>query len=218
MSRDTSTKPDSEFKYRIVSGYGYLVNGHRLMWHSIECSTGRNAKYAKRTNYSPEEHRRVYKERRGYEPYYRDHMAKCCLGKQSASRESSPLFTTKQAEQLLRDAHTAGLLAGNDATPTPMTVGTPTTPLGNQIDYTKRTYYVSEGVCGFAWVVIRPGNCSLARQAVKLGLAHTNYGGGVSVWVNDHGQSLERKQKHAQAYAKVLWEHGINASSESRID
>ena len=30
-----------------------------------------------------------------------------------------------------------------------MVVGTPTTPLGNDIDYSKETYYVADGLCGF---------------------------------------------------------------------
>ena len=40
--------------------------------------------------------------------------------------------------------------------PTPMVVGTPTTPLGNDIDYSKETYYVADGMCGFAWINIKP--------------------------------------------------------------
>ena len=34
-------------------------------------------------------------------------------------------------------------------TPNPMVVGTPTTPLGDDIDYSKDTYYVADGMCGF---------------------------------------------------------------------
>ena len=37
-----------------------------------------------------------------------------------------------------------------------MVVGTPTTPLGDDIDYTKETYYVADGMCGFAWINIKP--------------------------------------------------------------
>lgn len=207
-------KPDSDYSYRIVSGY----DGHRLTWHSLECNTGRSAKYSKRTRYTPEERREVHKAKRGHEPYYTDHMARCCLDKQTREANTSPSFTTRQADKLLREARTAGLLAGNGANPTPMVVGTPTTPLGNDIDPSKQTYYVSEGACGFAWVVIRPGNSSLARQAKKLGIGSTNYGGGTSIWISDHGQSSERKTAHAHAYAKVLRDHGINATSESRLD
>ena len=54
------------------------------------------------------------------------------------------------------DAHAKGIAAGNACSPIPMVVGTPTTPLGDDIDYSKDTYYVSDGVCGFAWVNIKP--------------------------------------------------------------
>ena len=29
--------------------------------------------------------------------------------------------------------------------------------LGDDIDYTKETYYVADGMCGFAWINIKPG-------------------------------------------------------------
>ena len=207
-------KPDSEFRYRIVSGY----DGHRLTWHSLECATGRNAKYGKRTVYTPEARREAIKAKRGYEPYYSDSLAGCCIGKQHSEKVTSPSFTSREAHALLREAHAAGVAAGNAIKPTPMVVGTPTTPLGNNIDYNKRTYYVSEGACGFAWVVIRPGNCSFARQAVKLGLGSKHYYGGISIWISDHGQSIDRKERHAAAYANVLKQAGVNATSESRMD
>jgi len=210
-------KPDTDFLYRTVSGY----HGHRLTWHSMACTTGKNAKYSRRTVYTPETRREAIKaksmQKYGYEvfTYYTDHMAKCCTGKQETS---SPSFTTRQAKSIFAKAQSAGLAAGNTVTPTPMVVGTPTTFMGNDIDYNKRTYYVADGACGFAWVVIRPGNSSLARQAVKLGIGHSAYGGGVEITIQDHGQSVARKEHHASAYANALREHGINASSRSRLD
>ena len=60
-------------------------------------------------------------------------------------------------------AKRAGLAAGNAITPRPMVVGTPTTPFGNDIDMTKPQYYISEGLCGFAWVNIKPGNSRFAN-------------------------------------------------------
>ena len=220
MAITKEARPDSDFRYRIVSGY----DGHRMTWHSMECATGRNAKYSKRTAYTPESRREAIKakniERFGHEGYvsYRDNMAGCCLGKQDRKQSPSPSFTTRQAEKLFREAREAGIAAGNGITPNAMIVGTPTTLLGDDIDYNKRTYYVSEGVCGFAWVVIRPGSSSLARRAVKLGIGYSGYGGGVEISVRDHGQSYERKVRHAIAYADVLRSAGIEASSTSRLD
>tara|TARA_Y100000310_G_C20561624_1_gene753362 strand:- start:396 stop:1040 length:645 start_codon:yes stop_codon:yes gene_type:complete len=212
----TTTKPkrpDSDFKYRIVSGY----DGHRLTWHSLECNTGRKAKYSARTGATPEERKAAIKAKRGYEPYYTDHMARCCLG-DSKAKAASPTFTKTQARQLFREAQAAGLEAGNNATPTPMIVGTPTTPFSNDIDPEKNTYFVADGVCGFARVVIKPGNSSLANHAKRLGIGHSNYYGGVGISIHDHGQSLDRKSRHARAYAKVLQAHGVDAMADSRID
>ena len=44
------------------------------------------------------------------------------------------------------EAHSAGMAAGHGCTPTPMVVGTPSTPLGNDIDYSKETYIHCTGI------------------------------------------------------------------------
>ena len=216
-------RPDSDFAYRIISGY----EGRRLTWHSLDCATGKRAKHSRRTAHTPETRRdalkaqnKAYKEQHGWEPsiYYDDYWARCCLDRQSADTVNSPKFTKTQAKRLFANALEAGIKAGNSANPTPMVVGTPTTFLGNDIDYDKKTYYVPDGVCGFAWVVIKPATSSLALRAKQLGLGHKEYGGGYSISVREHGQSLERKEKHARAYAKVLSDAGVNAYSQSRID
>ena len=62
----------------------------------------------------------------------------------------------KTPQEIYTEAHSAGMAAGHGCTPTPMVVGTPTTALGDDIDYTKDTYYVADGMCGFAWINIKP--------------------------------------------------------------
>lgn len=114
-------------------------------------------------------------------------------------------------------ADIAGQEAAKACTPTPMVVGSPTTPLGNDIDYSKPTYSVNEGVCGFAWVRFK-GNTSFGRWAKKTGRARSAYGGGLQYWVSQFGQSLERKAAYARAFAKVLNEEEITAYAESRMD
>ena len=208
-------KPDSEYTFRLVSGY----DGHRLTWHTLECAVGRNAKHSRRTAYASAGARReAITERQGHAPYYHDHMAKCCIGKVDAEHAASPTFTAAQASRVFAAAHAAGMVAGTAHRPTPMIVGTPTTPLGNDIDQSQRTYHVPSGVCGFAWVVIKPGNCSLARHAKKLGIGRTSYLGGVEISIHDHGQSYECKAEHAAAYAAVLRDNGVEAYSNSRLD
>ena len=116
------------------------------------------------------------------------------------------------------EARTAGMAAGTGATPTPMIVGSPSTPFGNDIDPNKKTYFVPDGPCGFAWINIRPGNCKFANWLKKERLARGSYRGGVDVWVGEFGQSMARKEAYAGAFSKVLREEGIDAYADSRMD
>ena len=117
------------------------------------------------------------------------------------------------------DAHAAGMAAGNGCTPTPMVVGQPTTPLGNDIDYEKDTYYVEDGVCGFAWINIKPARGAFVKYLKQNGIGRKDeYYGGYTVWVSGFGQSLARKEAYARAFAKHLEQNGITAISMSRMD
>jgi hypothetical protein len=76
-----------------------------------------------------------------------------------------------------------------------------------------------EGACGFAWVVVRPGNCAFAKWAKENKGASKHYYGGMQVkWVGEFNQSVERKSAYAYAFADVLNEAGIAASADSRLD
>lgn len=118
---------------------------------------------------------------------------------------------------LYDEAHAAGMAAGNAVCPTPMVVAQHANPL-NDNSPVVQSWYVSEGACGFAWVVIRPGNCSFAKWLRKNDLASQHYGGGVSVWVHQFNQSISRKEAYADAFAEVLRKHGLNAYAGSRLD
>ena len=119
---------------------------------------------------------------------------------------------------LFEKAVAAGMAAGTGAKVAPMIVGSPSTVFGNDIDYSKKTYYVPDGPCGFAWVTIRPGNSKFANWIKKNGHGGPAYGGGVSVRVHEFGQSVARKAAYAGAFARVLRDAGINAYSDSRMD
>ena len=107
----------------------------------------------------------------------------------------------------------------DNAKPVPMVVGTPSTPLGNDIDYSKETYYVADGVCGFAWVNIKPARGKFVTWMKKNNIGRKDsYYGGWTVWVSDFGQSMARKEDYARAFAGVLNEYGISANSMSRMD
>jgi len=120
-------------------------------------------------------------------------------------------------ETLHRQAEMAGMAAGAAAKPKAMMVGTPTTLLGSSIDASKAVYLVPEGVCGFAWVKIK-GNTAFGRWMKKVGLARPDYPAGLAISCKAFGQSMERKEAWAHAYAKVLTEAGITAYPQSRMD
>jgi hypothetical protein len=109
-------------------------------------------------------------------------------------------------------AESAGLAAGEAVAPRPMVV------VGGVPGGEQKKYFVSEGVCGFAWITIRPGNSAFARYLKKVGKASKAYGGGVQVWVGQFNQSMQRKEAYANAYAAVLREAGVNAYAGSRMD
>lgn len=121
-------------------------------------------------------------------------------------------------DQILETARQAGLNAGANHNPTPVVFGTAKTILSNEIDYTQPTYYEEEGLCGFAWVKIRPARGKFVNYLKQLGIGRKSYEGGYDIRVSEFGQSYERKEAYARAFAKVLNDNGINAIPMSRLD
>ena len=116
-------------------------------------------------------------------------------------------------------AHVAGMVALKDVIPTPMIVGQPATPFGNDIDFSKPTHYVEGGCCGFAWINIKPARGKFVSWLKKNGIGRTDsYNGGYTIWVSEGGQSMTRKESYATAFAEVLRENGLRAYMNSRID
>lgn len=129
---------------------------------------------------------------------------------------------TVDYDALWEEARADGYIAGTDALPTPMTVTKHTNPLdaGSPVE---QEWHVSEGACGFADVnfSMKSGlGRKFGQWLIKNDLARKDsYRGGVTIWISDHGQSVERKSAHASALAKVLQEAGIaDAYSSSRLD
>jgi hypothetical protein len=115
-------------------------------------------------------------------------------------------------------ARLAGLNAAEACKPTPMIVSQHKNMLDDSSPIEKQ-WYVPSGVCGFAWVIVRPGTSSFAKWLVKNGHARTHhYYGGICHYVSEFGQSMEVKEAYATAFAKVLSEAGIRAYSDSRMD
>ena len=119
-------------------------------------------------------------------------------------------LTKPQLKQIIQEAQAAGLAAGEAAVPTPMVVGTPISLFGGDIDPTKPVYHVPESLCGFAWVTVKPGTSRLARVLKEMNLAEPNsYERGVTVWVEEFGQSVTRKEAYARAFARDAGGRGL---------
>ena len=118
-------------------------------------------------------------------------------------------------ETLYTQARAAGLAAAQCARVAPMIVNAHANPLDANSEITKQ-YFVSDGVCGFASVVIK--NVKFANGLKKLNIGRKNYGGGYCVSVHDFNQSLTRKEVYARAFADVLRANGVDAYVDSRMD
>ena len=128
-------------------------------------------------------------------------------------------YTEAEMAAIYDEAVQAGIAAGSTVEVTPMIVGQAKDLLSNEIDYTKKTYFVESGVCGFAYVHVKPATSRFARWLVKTEKARKDsYMGGVYINIWDYNQSLTRKEAHAQAMARKLAEYGIDAWASSRMD
>lgn len=80
-------------------------------------------------------------------------------------------------------------------------------PIGLVIDSQcpDQPFYVSSGICGFAWVVVKGARGLLRSELLANGFS-PGYGGGLSLWISEHGQSYDRKQAHAREFADSLRE------------
>jgi hypothetical protein len=145
------------------------------------------------------------------------------IKKTSPKNEANYLRIWKEMQRI---SHVA---LANATPPTPMIVGSPSTPLGNDVDPTKKMWYVSDGVCGFGWVVLGSGRTGFAQWLLKnkYGSKHYQWGGGykgVSIWPSardgfaETRQSLQLKEQVCSEIAKYLRSEGFDAWSESRID
>jgi hypothetical protein len=122
-------------------------------------------------------------------------------------------------EAAFAKASEAGKAAGEAAKPRAMIVQERAGPFGGPVI---QEWHEPEGMCGFAWVNVSPGNSPFANWLKKNSLARKAYGGGVDIWISDFGQSVERKEACANAMARVLKEElGSNSLSiyaSSRLD
>lgn len=131
----------------------------------------------------------------------------------------------KTFDLIVKEADAAGKAAVEKLEVVPMIVGQETSMFSNKIDYSKPTYYVADGVCGFAWVDVYPankGNTRAGKEERKLlerfGFRKNDYAKTYQLWVSAYNQSMQKKEAYARAYADVLRANGLKAYSGSRLD
>jgi hypothetical protein len=120
-------------------------------------------------------------------------------------------------ETVWREATLRGDLAARACKPVPMVVEQHASAFDDASPVT-RTWVVEGGVCGFAWVTVRPASCSFAKWLKARGYAKKVLYTGMQVWVSQFGQSVTRKEAYADAMAAYLRSVGIRAYSGSRLD
>ena len=126
-------------------------------------------------------------------------------------------MTTINPEQVFLAAHNAGNAAVASATIAPMIVQQRAHPLDDTSEV-QRQWYVEDGVCGFASVIVKPANSRFAKYLVAKGLGRKSYYGGIAMSVHAFNQSLQKKEAYAYAFARVLESFGIRCYVESRMD
>jgi len=143
------------------------------------------------------------------------------MGYDSSVGKETTISTTKTKQDfrlIYEEAHRHGVAAATATTPTPMlvyeSVGLTDTPLKGG-----KQWVVEGGVCGFAWVNIKPARGGFVKYLKAQGIGRLDsYQGGWTIWVGDYGQSMERKHAYAAGFVQVLKRHGINAGAYSRMD
>lgn len=109
---------------------------------------------------------------------------------------------------IYEEACEAGHKAATNHKPTPMHVVQRANPLDDSSEIVHRYEPVSDGVCGFAWINLKPATHSFAKWLKKNDLGRKDsYYGGRTIWVFDYNQSMEKKSAYAQAFASVINKH-----------
>jgi hypothetical protein len=126
-------------------------------------------------------------------------------------------------EKIWAEATEAGRKAVAACTPRPMVVSE--VGLDDKPYPGSKSYFVEDGVCGFAWVMVRPATTAFAKWLKTLPRTgeylEPRYDGclkGISIWIIVGNQSMQKKEAYAEAMAKVLEAHGFRASAGSRLD
>jgi hypothetical protein len=127
-------------------------------------------------------------------------------------------------QELWNKAKEAGRQAVNELTPKPMIVQEHENMLDDSSPV-KKEWFVADGVCGFAWVNIRPASragkndCDMVRWLRSNSIGrYDDYTKAWCYWISEYNQSMQKKEAYAEAMARVLSDDGIKAYAGSRLD
>ena len=137
--------------------------------------------------------------------------------KERKEGKMSEVIEKKVAREVYEEAYQAGLAALKGSVPVPMVVQGSANPLDDSSPVVK-DWFVEGGVCGFAWINIYPARGPFVSWCKKNGVGNKAYGGGYKIGVREGGQSMERKEAFARAFAEVLQSYGLKANAGSRMD
>jgi hypothetical protein len=133
------------------------------------------------------------------------------------TKQKTPKYSVAKMEEIYLEAVAAGKAAATEVVPVAMVVQQHAQVFNDNSPVVK-SYVVEGGVCGFAWIAIRPSNSRFALFLIGKGARKSEYERAVCYSVRDYGQSMTRKEAFAGAFAGVLQKYGINAWMQSRID
>ena len=120
-------------------------------------------------------------------------------------------------EEIYNEACKAGEEAGNAYNPVPMIVQTHENCFDDSSKVVAQDF-ISEGVCGFAWVLISPARGKFVTWCRKNNIGGLAYEGGWRIGVRGFGQSMQRKEAYAEAFSNILNKYDIKSYYSSRLD
>jgi hypothetical protein len=127
---------------------------------------------------------------------------------------------------IFNEAVKAGEDALNKCVPTPMVVEKHTNML-NDNSPVEKAWCVPDGVCGFAQINLAANtkeNRAFLNDMKKFGFVgeykafSKGYTRGYQFWVSEGGQSMQKKEAYAHAFADTLRKYGITCYVQSRMD
>ena len=77
---------------------------------------------------------------------------------------------------------------------------------------------ILEGVCGFAWIVVKDARKGFAKWLKDNHIGSKYYRGGWEIFADCCDQSYEKAKRYAETFEKVLKQNGVECYFESRLD